>query len=179
MSLLVQNDTGTVANANSYVTVQEFKDYWAARGVDYSALADSAIEALLIPACSYLDTRFKFAGYKLAGRDQTTQFPRSELYDCSGEYPVLVAGVPREVKEAQIEYSKIQNDQGSLQPNGSVKGNVAKVKKKVGPIESEYEYSPPGEAGSVIAYPQADNKIPDCFISPASSESSNNLLVHT
>jgi len=168
MALNVQNDTGTQADANSYVTVAEFQAYWTARGVDYTAKSDPEIEAYLIPALTYLDSRFVWAGYKTNGRDQTTEFPREELYDCSGETPVLVEGVPREAKEAQNEYAHIYATQGTLQPNGSIGGNIKKKKEVIGPIEEEVEYSPPGESGAVVAYPQADNKIPNCFIATSS-----------
>lgn len=164
MTLNVQNSIGTIASANSYVTVQDFKDYWTARSVDYTALTDAVIESYLIPAASYLDSRFEFDGYKSNGRDQATAFPRENLYDDSGEEPVLVAGIPREVKESQHEYAHIFAVNGSLQSNGSTSGNIKRVKKKVGPLEREFEYSPPGESGSVISYPVADNKIPQCFI---------------
>jgi len=173
MSLIAQDDTGTVENANSYNTVQEFRDYWKARGVDYTETSDCTIESYLIPARSYLDTRYVWAGYKTNGRDQTTAFPREELYDCSGASPELVDGIPREIKEAQNEYAHIQADQGALQPNGNIKGNVKSKKAKVGPLEEEFEYSPAGESGNVIAYPQADNKIPKCF-----TISSDGMAVH-
>ena len=78
MTLNIQNDTGTQANANSYVSVQEFRDYWTARGVDYTAKTDPEIEAYLIPALSYLDSRYIYDRYKLNGREQTTEFPRAE-----------------------------------------------------------------------------------------------------
>ena len=84
--------------------------------------------------------------------------------------------MPREIKEAQIEYAHIQADQGTLQPNGSVGGNVKRVKKKLDVLETEYEYSPPGQSGDIISYPQADNKIPDCFKASGGYEG---LAVHT
>jgi hypothetical protein len=176
MAFVVQNDTGTETGANSYNEVQEFIDYWADRDVDYSTTPVEEIEALLISSTSYTDNRYKYAGYKLNGRDQTTEFPRGELYDCSGETPVLVEGVPREIKEAVNEYAHIQKEQGSLQANGSIDGNIKRKKEKVGPIEEETEYQPPGQSGALVAYPQADNKIPDCFKSPLSV---GGMAVHT
>lgn len=173
MALIVQNDEGTEADANSYDTVVNFQAYWTARNVDYTGTATEILEAALIAAWTYLDSRFVWAGYKTNGRDQTTAFPRDELYDCSGEEFVLVTGIPREAKEAQFEYAHIFIVQGTLQENGLLKGNVKRFKRKVGPIEREYEYSPPGEAGAVVAYPQADNKIPKCFIIE-----SGNMAVH-
>ena len=174
MTLLVQNDTGTIDGANSYVSVQEFKDYWTARGVDYTAETDSKIESYLIPALFYLDSKDEYVGYKLNGREQTTEFPRANLYDCSGEYPVLVEGIPREVKNAQCEYSHIYSVQGTLQPNGSIEGDIKINRKKVGPIEKEIEYFSGSQSSVEISYPQADKQIPEEFI-----VNSSGLAVHT
>jgi len=163
MTLIIQDDTGLIAGANSYVSVQEFKDYWTARGVDYTAKTDAEIEAYLIPARSYLDTRYVYAGCKLNGRAQTTEFPRSGLYDCSSCYAELVEGIPYEIKDAQCEYANIQADQGTLQPSGNINGSVKRTKEVVGPIEEEVEYFSSGQNGGVVSYPQADNKIPEDF----------------
>lgn len=178
MAFLVQNDSGTVEGANSYSTVEEFKAYWLDRGADYSAKTDEEIQAKLIQATSYLDNRYPWAGYKVNGRSQTTSFPRGELYDCSGVTVVLVEGVPYEIKEAVNEYAYILFSQDSLQPNGSTGGTVKRKKEKVGPLEEEIEYSPPGESGGIISYPQADNKIPECFIARGYFGGSN-MAVHT
>lgn len=163
MTLFVQNDAGTIANANSSVSVQDFKDYWTARGVDYTSKTDAEIEAILIPAQSYMDTRYQYCGYKLNGREQTTEFPRSELYDYSGGYAEEVTGIPREIKDAQCEYGHIQAEQGTLQPNEAIDGGVKLSKKKVGPIEKTTEYFSEGQSGGILSYPQADNKIPEYF----------------
>lgn len=174
MTLIIQDDLGEVADANSYISVQEFLDYWTARGVDYTSLSTAEVEALLIPALSYMDDLNDYRGYKLNGRDQTTEFPRDELYDCSGSSPVLVEGVPREIKQAQCEYAKIQSDNGTLQPNENVNGAVKRTKEKVDVLEEEIEYVGGGQNGGVISYPQADNKIPKSFI--CDSGSSHELL---
>lgn len=174
MAFTVQNDTGTQAGANSYNTVQELKDYWTDRNVDYTTVSDAILESRLIAATSYVDRRYIYAGYKSNGRDQTTEFPREYLYDYSGECEVLVAGVPREAKEAVNEYAHILASQDSLQPNGSTDGTVKRKKEKVGVIEEETEYSPPTAAGNRISYPDADSKIPQDFIVNVAG-----LAVHT
>lgn len=170
MTLYVQNDTGTQDDANSYVTVAAFQEYWIARGVDYTTDDDATIEAYLIPATSYLDTRYKYNGYKSNGRSQTTEFPREELYDYSGEDAELVEGVPREIKDAQCEYAHIQAEQGFLQQNGDANGSVKVKKDVIGPIEEYREYSPAGQNGATINYPHADSKIPSDFIVAAGND---------
>lgn len=176
MTLYVQNDTGTTEYANSYVTVEEFQEYWTARGVDYTTTADATIEAYLIKGRFYLDNRFDYNGWRLNGRDQYTEFPRDELYDTRGESDVLVEGVPREFKDAQCEYAHIEATDGPLQPNQSTAGNIKRYREKTDVLEEETEYSPPGQTGGVISYPSADNCIPDCFIAYGSS---GGQLIHT
>lgn len=162
MALIIQNDLGDVTDANSYGTMVEYIAYWIARGV---TITDNvASEANLISATFYLDTLKKYCGFKLNGRDQTTEFPRAELYDCSGESSVLVEGVPREAKEAQFEYAYINEVNGSLQPNESLGGGIKRTKEKIDVIEEEIEYFNEGLSGAVISYPQADKKIPQDFI---------------
>ena len=164
MALIVQNDLGTVDNANSYVDGAYYVSYWADRGVAilYTEASDIAsVDASLIQATSYIDTSNRYCGDKLNGRDQLTAFPTNPLYDM-GDY--LVEGVPREIKEAQCEYASIYTEQGTLQPNQNINGSVKRVKEVTDVIEEEVEYTGSGQTGGKIAYPQADNKIPKSFI---------------
>lgn len=164
MALIVQNDTGTIDDANSYVDGVFYVDYWLTRGVTipYSTAEEVAsVDTSLIQATSYIDTSNIYCGEKLNGRDQTTAFPRSPLYD-NGGYEV--EGVPREIKEAQCEYAYIYAEQGTLQPNQNINGSVKRTKEKVDVIEEEIEYTSSGQTGGKISYPVADNKIPKSFI---------------
>lgn len=164
MTLIIQDDTGTVENANSLVTGAYYVSYMADRGVTISYTEPEdiiAVDADLIQANSYMDTLNKYCGTKVDGRDQTTQFPRLELYDCEG---YLVEGIPREMQHAQCEYANIHRENGTLQPNESTGGGIKREKKKVDVIEKEIEYFSEGQSGAVIAYPVADNKIPQSFI---------------
>lgn len=57
MAFIVEDGTG-VKGANSYCTVQYMRDYFADRGVDLTAVADAALQASLIAATDYIDTRW-------------------------------------------------------------------------------------------------------------------------
>ena len=164
MALIVQNDTGTAENANSYVDGAYYVSYMADRGItiEYTTPEEIAsVDASLIQATSYIDTSNKYCGDKLNGRDQTTAFPREPICDMDG---YLVEGIPREIKEAQCEYANIYTEQGTLQPNQNINGSVKKTREKVDVIEEEIEYTGSGQTGGKISYPVADNKIPKSFI---------------
>lgn len=57
MAFIVEDGTG-VLNANSYATVQGFKDYFGDRGTDVSAITDPTIQTLLVQATDYIETRW-------------------------------------------------------------------------------------------------------------------------
>lgn len=59
----VEDGTG-VKGANSYCTVQFMRDYFADRGVDLTAILDATLQAALIAATDYIDTRW---GSRLLG----------------------------------------------------------------------------------------------------------------
>jgi hypothetical protein len=137
MAFSVQNDTGTVTDANAYITVTEYRTYWTDRGVDTSSQDDTVVEGLIVQATQYIDTRYQYNGEKLTGRDQTTEFPRAYLYD---GYCNLVEGVPREVKNACAEYAY----NGATTPLGNTytasEQGIKKEFDKVDVLETEREY---------------------------------------
>lgn len=137
MAFTVQDDTGSIDGANAYVTVQEFKDYWADRGVSFTE-TDGELQALIIKASQYIDIRFEYKGTRLEGRDQTTQFPRSLLYDKEGN---LTEGVPQEVKEACHEYAKAENEIAVTGNSSNSSGVVTGKTETVGPISRTYQYA--------------------------------------
>jgi hypothetical protein len=164
MAFIVQDDTGAIADANSYVTVQEFKDYWTDRNVDYTGQSDAVIQAGLIQATSYIDARFDYVGYRLEGYSQTTDYPRGDLWVCDSQSSTEVEGVPREIKQACNEYSKRVVDGTELQADGNAEGFIKKKKEQIGPLSEEIEFCGCGADGQFIAYPTADSKIPQAFI---------------
>ena len=134
MALTVQDDNGSVAGANSYVTVAEFKAYHTDRGNAFTA-TDSAIEKALVGASDYLDTRFSYIGKRLRGREQTTEWPRYNAFD---KDDVAVSGIPVEVKEAVAEYALRALD-APLNAD-PVQDGIVKITKKLDPMESTIEY---------------------------------------
>lgn len=170
MAFVPQDATGLIANANTYATVAEFETYWLSRNKDISGQSTEAKEAALILGWEYTDSRFEYQGSRLNGRTQTTEFPRQYLYDCEGN---AIDGIPYEIKNAQMEYAKRELDGVTLQDDTTQEGNLTKIKKKIGPLEKEFEYSPALSGGEVKNYPTADNKIPSFFIC-----NSNGDLMH-
>jgi hypothetical protein len=158
MAFLVEDGTGTVVGANSYVSVAEFSDYWTDRGFDYTIYATGAIQRALIKATDYIDleNKYCFKGYILE-EDQPLAFPRDGLYvGCR-----LIEGIPEELKRATFEYAKrvLESDSGDLQPDPDDRDEtgavIVKKFEKVGPIETETEYLP-GTGSEVKSYPSAD-----------------------
>ncbi len=74
MALIVQDATGTVAGANGYVSVADFRAWHADRGQTFTQ-TDEEIEQAIVKATDYIDTRFTISGEQKAD-GQTTEFPR-------------------------------------------------------------------------------------------------------
>lgn len=92
MAFAVEDGTG-VKNANSYATVQGFKDYFGDRQEDVTGIADGDIQDLLVAATDYIDTRW---GSRFLGRREwSTLLPRSVLTatDNPSEGETLTFGV--------------------------------------------------------------------------------------
>lgn len=161
MTLIVQTDNGAEAGANAYIDVAWFKAYHDARGNDYTAATDDpAIERAIIRATDYLDTRFKFVGRRRNGRDQTTEWPRTNAYDSGRNY---VNDVPEEVKEATAEYAlraiaQTLVEDPTRDPSGR---DVESRSESVGPIKEAVTYAQDGvgSAFSMPKYPLADRKL--------------------
>ncbi len=159
MTITIQNATGTAANANSYVTVAEFKVYCDARGMDYSNYGDPEIEQALIKSCVYLDERWrtKFKGQMLTS-EQTTIWPRAYVYDERG---TVVDGVPQKVKDCQCEYA-FRALGSDLAPDPSVDDTGAKVlsrTEQVGSVSESVTYEAGVALSTIRPYPVADMMI--------------------
>ena len=102
-TIVVQSDMGDVAGANSYITLEEFKSYSDDHGFNIADYSDDDIEIALIKSLEFLDNRFSFNGYPRNDYEtQVTEFPRVRLRGARGE---IVDDIPREVKQAQNEYT--------------------------------------------------------------------------
>jgi hypothetical protein len=134
MALIIE-DGSLVANANSYVTVEEARTYAAARGVTLSAV-DAEVEQLLIPAMDYLEAqRDRYQGTKVSAT-QSLQWPR---------YPVYIDGflfasdeIPNDLKNAECQLAIEKQNGVDLLPTSEGR---AIIKEVVGPLETEYSES--------------------------------------
>lgn len=140
MTLIAQNDLGNVADANSYVSLDYYVNYFAALNVALDDNDDEVLEANLIRATRYMDSRFKFRGYKSLAREQTTQWPRVGVIDREG---YSVAGVPFEIKNALCEYAyKDLLGQLTNEPVTDANGRpIVEVSTSVGPLSETIKYA--------------------------------------
>ena len=157
MAFTVQDDTGTVEDANAYITVAAFIAYFADRNITI-AVDDDVNQAAIIRATAYVDQRFCYKGSKLEGYDQTTQWPRQQS-DYGGVYvgDDLVEGIPREVEQATAEYAyrAYLDADGEVQPDPTVDANTKIKRDKLDVMETETEYF--SHSTSLPNYPTADN----------------------
>lgn len=152
MAFQVQNDTGTAANANSYVTPDEFKEYIADRAIEIDA-EDAAIQGAAVKATDYIDLH-NFKGSRLTD-DQTTAFPREDLYD--DKYNE-VKGIPAGIKSACIEYMIQVLSAQELMPVPTVDasgGVVISKSSSVGPVSESISYQE-GYVRTSRPFPKAD-----------------------
>lgn len=157
MAFTVQDNNGSVANANAYISLAEFQEYHADRGNSLAAYNDAAQQAAIIRATDYLDQRFRFVGEKRQGRLQTTQWPREDVDDVDG---YTVTGIPPEVKEATAEYA-LRALTAALAPDPTRDASGVPILSKsesVGPVSESTTFA----AGAVFRmprYPDADQKL--------------------
>jgi len=161
MSLVVEDGTGK-SDAQSYLSVVDFKSYCTARGISISAYADPAIESGLINATEYIEIRW---GESLKGsmEFQDTQallFPRLSIYDSEGR---ALTGIPQRLERATAEYTLISLAQ-SLMPNPTIETSgkiLIEESDETGPIKETKKY----QSGYLTTrpYPKAD-ALMACFV---------------
>lgn len=165
VNIIIQDDTGSVENANSYIDMTFAKAYWDNQLYDYSGKTDDEVNSSLIRATEHIDyykRAFKNAlGVPLNGQAQTTAFPRQGLYDCSCQ---LVKGIPRIIKNATAEYALALLSSGSLNPT-EANTNVKRIKNRVeGAVEKEVEYFSPTTVSTAGNTKKADSILnSSCF----------------
>jgi hypothetical protein len=143
MAFLVQDDAGSVVGANAYVSVAEFTSYHTDRNV--TAVIDSdyelaAIQAAIILASDYLDSRYSYVGEKRTG-NQPMSWPR---FDAEDRDDHIIFGIPQVIKEACSELA-LANLQvpGSLFPvitQDATGQGVKRSRQKLDVLETEVEY---------------------------------------
>lgn len=132
MAFTLEDGTG-ITGANSYVSSDEYKDYLKDRG-RATSLGGSAINAALIVATDYVETRWLFKlqhrhPYNPLSEDQGLSLPTDDF-----EVDALLKG-------AIILYAEHNTTEGqSLFGTQSEQGPVMMERSKVGPIEEQTQY---------------------------------------
>lgn len=155
MAFTVQDDTGSVADANAYIDVAFFAAYHLDRGLTVTGTTAEQ-QAAIVKATDYMDQRFTFIGEK-PNQAQSTDWPRLDAEDSDDN---LRTGVPVEVKEACAEYALIAQT-STLNPTPDRDSTGVQVQSRedtVGPITEKREYSG-GASFTSPKYPVADQKL--------------------
>lgn len=146
MAIVVEDATG-LATAESYLGVDDYKAYWLARGVTISE-ADDVIEANLRLATEYIDLRWgdKVPGNEIS-EDQALCFP-------TDYFIVDPVALPIQLVRATAEYTRWVTTSSLFLDNDGSKGPGIKfLKEKVGPVETETEWSGSGDGSMGRKYP--------------------------
>lgn len=157
--MIVEDGTGEVVGANSYISLAAAKTYWDNSRFDWTIYPpDAQLEGALIAATRYIELRFRqnFLGYRLLGLDQPLSWPRQ----CIILYGSPVEGVPQAVKDATCEYARIHLTQpGGLFPipaGFDATGQIIQESHvKVGPVEKKLVFEA-GSATVLRSYPTID-----------------------
>lgn len=156
MAFVVEDGTGK-ATATAYVSVAYADTYFNdSQNTTWSAATDDAKQGAIIKATRYIDGRWedRMLGQRQFVDVQALAFPRYG-YDKLGR--LLDDVVPTDVKKACAEYA-LRALSGDLarDPSFDTTGKqVQRTRRKVGPIETETEYSAQSASG-VRSYPEAD-----------------------
>jgi hypothetical protein len=132
MSLIVE-DGSIVANANSYVTVDEIRDYANDRGFNLS-IADPVIVQNAILAMDYLQSK-NYQGCMVEPLSQPLLWPREDVFVNQNIFPS--DQIPQQLKNAQIELT-IASVDSELLDDGS--GNNDNIKSEEISGELKFEY---------------------------------------
>lgn len=147
MSIVVETGTG-LSNAETYETVAAWRTYVAARG-PASTATDDLVEQAMRRATAYLAGHYagQWPGYKLNGRSQALDWPRTSVVDSSG-YDVPSDSVPAEVIAAHSEATLREvASPGALVPDFLPADQKIKSE-KIGQIEVVYAEPNVDNAGS-------------------------------
>lgn len=155
-TLRVQNDTGGLADANSYVDVA-FADTYHDDRANTAWASASAVNKItgLIRAWQYIDTVNTFFSARI-NDTQNTEFPRNALYDRRG---TKINPIPTQVKYAQSEYA-LRALSKTLAPDPVFDDTGGKVISKSesvpGAVSESITYSSSAPISITRPYPAAD-----------------------
>lgn len=132
IEIIVEDGSG-VANANSYVSVEDARTYASNRGTELPT-DDDEVAAMLIRASDYLEAQACRYQGKRTSSSQSLEWPRTGVVLHCDEVPPNV--IPKSLIASQVQLAMAINAGFDLQPNISPQDYV--TREKVGPIETEY-----------------------------------------
>ena len=151
MAIIVEDATG-LSTAESYLSYLDYVSYWAARGVTTTSDAGTpdevTTEFLLRLTTEYIDIRWgkKAPGLQIS-EDQALCFP-------TDYFIVDPVALPIQLQRATAEYLRYSLTNSLFIDNdGSSGPGVKLLKEKVGPIETETEWSGSGLGSVGRKYP--------------------------
>ena len=147
--MLTIEDGTLVANADSYVTVEEARTFALRRGITLSAV-DADVEVLLIGAMDYLeDKRSMYKGEKV-DPTQSLCWPRQDVI-VDGAL-IDITTIPQTLKNAQCQLAIEKFNGTDIQPT---RASAFVTHEKVGAIESRY--SEKVSTAQTPSMPKVDN----------------------
>ena len=154
MTLTIEDGTG-IAAADSWLTLAEYDATLLALFDLTRSETDAATEAAIRRGSSYIGT-LDLEGVRTYGRAQGTCLPRTGLTDAD-DISIAANEIPQEFKLALFHMSRAElTSPGALSPTvdqstGGGGGQVKRVREKIGPLETETEYSVPTSSSSASA----------------------------
>lgn len=150
MAFTVEDGSG-VEDANAYIEIAFADEYFTDRAITTWTGTDAAKQAAIIKATDYIDKVYgnRFLGYK-NDEDQSLSFPRNDEDEEDG--------LPKALMQATAEYAlRALSAPLAPDPTTSATGKlITAERKKVGPIEKEFQYSEATGVETLKPYPAAD-----------------------
>lgn len=124
--------------SDSYISLTDLRDYWTARNVDLSGVADATLEAASRKAAQWIDQTHRFFGIKQY-QFQARAWPRLTTHLVDG-WPIYPDAIPQDIQNAQAEMAYLIY-QGA-NPFATVEGGaVVRKRDAAGPVSTEVEYT--------------------------------------
>jgi hypothetical protein len=157
MTLNVQNDAGSVSDANGYIDRAFLDSYLADRGIILTQTDDEK-DAAVVKATDLIDFKFadQFVGTKKS-LEQTTQWPRDNAINSYG-FDVSDS-IPEALKKSCAEYAYLSATGVNISPNpeyDTTGQSVKRKKVKVDVIETETEYKDDYNSNAAPSFPKAE-----------------------
>lgn len=143
IQFVVEDETGK-ADATSYISVEDFEQYWENRGVDYSGETEATVQAKLNIATQYVDNLHVYEGQRSTAT-QALEFPRDWIIDRngidrSGTVPVAVQYAVCEAAAYELEGNVLEDvteliESKRMGPVSVTFGSRGQLPPKLGKVE--------------------------------------------